>query len=231
VTTADLTTADIDGRVGAIAALADPRRRAMYQFVVAQDRAVSRDEAADALGVSRSVAAFHLDRMVDEGLLDTEFRRLGSRQGPGAGRPSKLYRRAAGEIAVSLPARQYDLAADLLASAVTEAAAGGTPVGDALRRLAREHGAALAGTVSGPGGAGEAARALVEHGYEPRVGDGAIVLANCPFHALAARHAELVCGMNLALLEGFADALSGGGWAAHLHPTGNGCCVRLERGP
>ncbi|MDQ2827059.1 MAG: helix-turn-helix domain-containing protein, partial [Actinomycetota bacterium] len=133
-----MTTFGIDECVGAIAALADPRRRALYRFVATQDRAVSRDEAADAVALSRSAAAFHLDRMVDDGLLETEFRRLGHRQGPGAGRPSKLYRRAAGDIAVSLPARRYDLAADLLATAVTEATGNGRPVGDALRRLAHE---------------------------------------------------------------------------------------------
>ncbi len=231
MTAPEQSTSDIDSSIGAIAALADPRRRAMYEFVIAHEGAASRDEAADAVGVSRSAAAFHLDRMVDEGLLDTEFRRLGSRQGPGGGRPSKLYRRAAGDISVSLPSRQYGLAADLLASAVTEATTGGEPIGDALRRLAHERGAGLAGTVAGAGDDHGAARVLAGHGYEPRVGDDAIVLANCPFHALAARHAELVCGMNLALLEGFAAALPGGGWVARLRPTTNGCCVRLERAP
>ncbi len=235
-----MTTPPIDDCVGAIAALADPRRRALYRFVAAQDRAVGRDEAGDAAGLSRAAAAFHLDRMVDDGLLETEFRRLGGRRGPGAGRPSKLYRRAAAEIAVSLPARQYDLAADLLASAVRVATGDGRPVADALRRLARERGKALATTVAGGGHTGgpvtdervtaDWAGALAEYGYEPRVdgGGGVIVLANCPFHALAARHPELVCGMNLALLEGFAGALPVPGWSARLHPSGHGCCVRLS---
>jgi predicted ArsR family transcriptional regulator len=111
---------DLDERITGVASLAEPQRRALYRFVVERGGAVSKDEAATAMGVARSVAAFHLDRLVADGLLTTEFRRLTGRQGPGAGRPAKLYRRAKGELSVSLPARQYDLAAGLLAAAVSD---------------------------------------------------------------------------------------------------------------
>ena len=117
---------DFDERIAGVASLAEPQRRALYRFVVERGEAVSKDEAAAAMGVARSVAAFHLDRLVADGLLTTEFRRLTGRQGPGAGRPAKLYRRSEGELSVSLPARQYDLAAGLLAAAVSDATHTGT---------------------------------------------------------------------------------------------------------
>ena len=127
---------EFDERVARVASLAEPQRRALYRFVVTRDGAVSKDEAAAAMGVARSVAAFHLDRLVADGLLTTEFRRLSGRQGPGAGRPAKLYPRAEGELSVSIPTRHYDLAARLLAAAVDEATRNGTPVAEALTRIA-----------------------------------------------------------------------------------------------
>jgi predicted ArsR family transcriptional regulator len=225
-----------DGAIEALAALSDPLRRRLYRFVGAQDHAVGRDEAAEGVGVSRSAAAFHLDRLVDDGLLEVEFRRLTGRQGPGAGRPAKLYRRSPVELSVSLPARRYQLAAGLLAAAVSEAAATGTPVGANLERLAREAGARLAAPLTchperrtSPAVLARAAtEALAAEGYEARVSDGAIVLGNCPFSGIVADHAELVCGMNLALLEGFSGALPGGGLTATLRPTDGACCVRLD---
>src|SRR5688500_4690982 len=105
-------------RVTRLGALADPVRRALYRFVVSQHEAVSRDQAADGVEVPRHTAKHHLDRLVDEGLLVTEFRRLTGRTGPGAGRPAKLYLRADREVAVSLPHRRYDLAGHVLAGAV-----------------------------------------------------------------------------------------------------------------
>ena len=115
-------------RIAGVASLAEPQRRALYRFVVTRGDAVSKDEAATAMGVARSVAAFHLDRLVADGLLTTEFRRLTGRQGPGTGRPAKLYRRAEGEMSMTLPARQYDLAAALLAAAVDDSTRTGTTV-------------------------------------------------------------------------------------------------------
>jgi predicted ArsR family transcriptional regulator len=219
---------DLDRRLTALAALGEPLRRRLYHFVGRQDHAVSRDEAAEATGVSRSTAAFHLDRLVDDGLVETEFRRLSGRRGPGAGRPAKLYRRAAGEISVSLPARRYDFAADLLAAAVTLATRTGSPVDTTVRDVARQRGMRLAATVP-CGDVLDAAAVLADEGYEPRVGGDAIVLANCPFHALAGQHGELVCGMNLALLDGFCGALPSAGLSARLEPSDRHCCVRLVR--
>ena len=111
---------DLADRVTGLAALADPIRRELYLFVAAQPEPVSRDRAADGVAVPRHTAKFHLDKLVEQGLLDTEFQRLSGRRGPGAGRPTKLYRRSGRELSVTLPARRYDLAGQLLARAIDD---------------------------------------------------------------------------------------------------------------
>src|SRR6058998_2069336 len=97
-----------------LSVLADPVRRALYLHVLSRNDDVSRDQAARALRISRALAAFHLDKLVEAGLLEVSFRRLSGRSGPGAGRPSKLYRRSPQQIDMTLPARRYELAARLL---------------------------------------------------------------------------------------------------------------------
>ena len=226
---------DFAERVAGVASLAEPQRRALYRYVVAQDTAVGKDEAAAAMGVPRSVAAFHLDRLVADGLLTTEFRRLTGRQGPGAGRPAKLYRRAEGELSVSLPARHYDLAAQLLAGAVNRATRTGTPVAEALTGVATERGRELGHRARELAGKRPNRRALLdaalavldEQGYEPRQYGDEIVLANCPFHALVDEQRDLVCGMNHDLLCGLAAAVGDDVVAARLEPSEGTCCVRL----
>src|SRR4051812_32720569 len=127
-------------RVSAIAALDEPARRRLYEFVVGQPAPVSRDEAATAVGTPRATVAFHLDKLVAEGLLEVVHERRTGRSGPGAGRPSKLYRRSPDHITVSLPERRYELAARLLADALQEAEASGQSAAAALARRAHELG-------------------------------------------------------------------------------------------
>ncbi len=230
---------DLEERIAGVASLAEPQRRALYRFVVTRGEAVGKDEAAAAMGVARSVAAFHLDRLVADGLLITEFRRLTGRQGPGAGRPAKLYRRAEGEVSVSLPARQYDLAARLLAAAVNEATHTDTPVGQVLSRVATARGRELGERAREEAGKRPSRRALLvaalgvldEQGYEPHKRGNEIVLANCPFHALVEEQRELVCGMNRDLLGGMAAAVGDDVLAARLAPSDGNCCVRLDANP
>ncbi len=222
-------------RIAGVASLADPLRRSLYRFVATRGDAVSKDEAAAAMGVARSVAAFHLERLAADGLLSTEFRRLTGRQGPGAGRPAKLYRRAEGELSVSLPARQYDLAARLLAAAVDEATRTGTPVDQVLTRVAVDRGRVLGEQARELAGNRPSRRALFdavlavldEQGYEPRTAGREVVLANCPFHALVDERRELVCGMNHDLLSGMAASVGDDVIAARLEPSDGVCCVRL----
>ncbi len=226
---------DFEKRVAGVASLAEPQRRALYRFVVERGDAVSKDEAAAAMGVARTVAAFHLERLVADGLLSTEFRRLTGRQGPGAGRPAKLYRRAEAELSVSLPARQYDLAARLLAAAVDQATRTGTPVAEALTAVATERGASSA---TGSARRRESGQTGAPSSMPPcpcspsratnRAVDGSeVVLANCPFHALVDEQRDLVCGMNHDLLGGMAAAVDDDLLAARLEPKDGTCCVRL----
>ena len=122
----------------------EPARRALYLFVTSQAEPVSREQAAAAVGVPLHSAKFHLDRLVEEGLLDVEFRRLSGRTGPGAGRPSKLYRRSSRQLSVSLPERRYDLAGEVLASAIDRSTRDRLPVAEAVRETASEVGRGLA---------------------------------------------------------------------------------------
>jgi predicted ArsR family transcriptional regulator len=212
-----------DADVSAIAALDEPTRRRLYDHVVRQQGPVSRDEAAAALGLARQTAAFHLDRLAGEALLDVVYERRSGRSGPGAGRPAKLYRRSAKQVAVSLPDRRYELAGRLLAQAVEESDATGEPVRKVLHRKAEELGTQL-GAQNGT----ELLDLLERYGFEPRREGDAIVLGNCPFHALAQEHTETVCGMNLHLLRGVLDGLDEAGLEACLAPAPGRCCVRLQ---
>lgn len=209
--------------VAAVAALDDPTRRALHELVSAAAEPVSRDAAAAALGLNRATAAFHLDRLADAGLVDVEFRRLGGRSGPGAGRPAKLYRRAAAEVSVSVPERRYELVGHLLAEAVEESDGGAGPVRDVLLRLAHDAGATAGAT------AGTLPRALADGGYEPRPDGDTTVMGNCPFHQLAERHTALVCAINGALVAGMC-AGTGQDVRVVADPGAGRCCVRLSPG-
>jgi predicted ArsR family transcriptional regulator len=193
--------------VESLGALAEPVRRALYRWVVAQAEPVSRDQAAAGAGVPRHSAKFHLDKLVADGLLDTEFRRLTDRRGPGAGRPAKLYRRSPRQVTVTLPPRRYELAAQIMATALDR---GGTC--EALAEAAADAGRR----------AGALPEALEALGYEPRDRNGVVELVNCPFHALAREHTGLVCGMNLHLV---AALLDGTDRSAVLDPAPGRCCV------
>jgi predicted ArsR family transcriptional regulator len=232
-----MTSDDFAERVAGIAALAEPVRRDLYLFVTAQPDSVGRDEAAAGIGVPRHIAKFHLDRLVEDGLLDIEFKRLSGRRGPGAGRPSKLYRRAPGVVAVSLPDRHYDLAGRLMAQAIEDSGRDGKAVLDALSDAATAFGAWLGEQARRTAHAPDsldvereaAIQVLVANGYEPRLQDDTITLRNCPFDALAREHTELICGMNLALIEGLTGRLDGE-FASVLDPSQDRCCVVVSVG-
>ena len=219
-----MVTRPLPDRVAALAALDDPTRRAVFDLVSRAGTAVGRDAAAEALDVSRRVAAFHLDRLADQGLLTVEYRRPPGRGGPGAGRPAKLYRRAEDEVTVSVPERHYDTVGGLLAAAVAESVDTGAPVQEVVHRRAYESGRTTGAA------AGDLLVALEDAGYEPRREDhdgGRITLGNCPFHRLARQFTALVCGVNLQLLRGVADGAGDRGHRAVLDPGPGRCCVRL----
>lgn len=198
-----------------LASLAEPVRSTLYQFVATAPQPVSRDEAAEAVGVSRQVAAYHLDRLADDGLLDVEFRRLTGKVGPGAGRPSKLYRRSAKEYAASVPPRRYELAARILLDAAREGGLDSAALVEVARRAGREIGASGMET------------ALAGTGYEPVTENGETRFRNCPFHVLRDRDRETTCGLNVALVEGMIES-SGSDLVAVFAPEDGYCCVRLR---
>jgi predicted ArsR family transcriptional regulator len=221
-------------RLALVCGLDDPVRRRLYDYVSAAGQPVGRDEAAAAAGIGRPLAAYHLDRLVNLGLLTADYKRAPGRTGPGAGRPAKRYARSVSEFAVTVPPREYELAARLLAEAVESDASGSAR--DALSRAARALGTQIGRSASertGRSGSGpEIMRAaLDEHGFEPFSGeDGTVRLRNCPFHALAAQHTEVVCGMNLALLEGVTAGIGVRDLRPVLDPGPGRCCVAINAG-
>jgi predicted ArsR family transcriptional regulator len=218
-------------RLDAVAPLAEPVRRALYLHV-----AVGRDAAAAALGIGRALAAFHLDRLVDAGLLTTEYRRISGRTGPGAGRPAKLYRRSDLQVDVTLPERRDDVLAGLFATAVEDAPASPGGVRSALDRAAAGHGREIGRAARRRAGAGEsvgvrldaAAAELRSMGYEAVADGGTVTLRNCPFDRVARDHRDLVCGTNRAMLEGVVGSLGSSRIRARFDPAPGRCCVLLE---
>ena len=209
--------------LASLSSLDDPVRRRLYEVVRERAEPVGRDEAAAAAGVGRALAVYHLDKLVEAGLLTASYQRPPGRSGPGAGRPAKLYLRSDREFAVTVPPREYELAARLLVQAVEEDPSGRSRA--VLLEAARRLGAELAGAA---GAAGDLEGALAGHGYEPRRGeDGVIRLRNCPFHQLAEQHRDVVCGMNLGLIEGIAAGLGADGLRPVLDPQPGHCCVAI----
>jgi predicted ArsR family transcriptional regulator len=221
-----------------LGALGEPTRRALYDYVAGTGRWVSRDEAADAMGLERGTAAHHLDRLAGDGLVDVDYQRLSGRQGPGAGRPAKLYRRARRDLEVNLPPRDYRLAGRLLADAAERSRTEGIDMATALDDVAKAQGHRLAEDLRlqlrGAGARGSAGRrrvlldALEDRGFEPTTeGEGTVVLRNCPFHQLAQEHTDLICGMNLCLLDAAIEDFGETGLEARLEPEEGECCVKL----
>lgn len=223
------------GQIKSISALDDPIRAAVFDHVYRADTEVSRDQAAAALGVTRRVAAFHLDRLADDGWLQVTYRRLTGRTGPGAGRSSKLYRRSDRRVEVSIPARNYELMARLLASAVQQR--GVTNAVSELSPGAREFGASIGGAARTRAGRNPSEKEVVsaliaeltDQGFEPVVDPAGVVrLRNCPYHDMARENTDLVCGMNLALMQGVTKGLGAKQVAATLEPHDGMCCVAFH---
>ena len=199
--------------------LDDPLRRQLYEYVIESDGPVSREQAAAAASIGRTLAAYHLDKLAEVGLLTVSYQRPAGRGGPGAGRPAKLYTRANREITVSVPPRDYELLAKLLVASVEQDASGAV-------RAAVNAAAAEAGRRAGGQTGGNIVGALRNCGYLPRTGDdGSITLRNCPFHMVAQDHRDVVCGLNLRLVQGVIAGCGDPGAHAELNPDPDRCCV------
>ena len=220
--------------LASVSSLDDPVRRRLYEVVSGRAEPVGRDDAARAAGIDRALAAYHLDKLVDSGLLTASYQRPGGRTGPGAGRPAKLYSRSGREFAVTVPPREYELAARLLVRAIESDASGHgrTALRAAAYQLGQELGSQVPSRRSRHDNAGadpglrDLETVLAVHGYQPeRCDDGAIRLRNCPFHRLARAHKDTVCTMNLALIEGVAAGLKASSLRPLLDPQPGHCCV------
>jgi predicted ArsR family transcriptional regulator len=220
----------------AVAALVDPVRRSLYEYVRRQDHPVTREEAADAHEISRNLTAFHLDKLVEADLLRARYEAPVD-QPRGRGRTPKVYEPVAGGVHLSIPQRRYDLVGEILADAVATAP---RDAAKATQRLAFDRGRELGDQwratqvrrtgrhAVGRDQVDAALAALTSLGYEPQPEQaGTVALSNCPFHALAERQRPLVCGINHAFVEGLLDGLGVRGLGAELRPRAPWCCVTL----
>jgi predicted ArsR family transcriptional regulator len=238
-----VSTSRTEADLASVSCLDDRVRGRLYAFVSGRSEPVGRDEAAAAVGIGRALAVYHLDKLVESGLLTASYRRPPGRGGPGAGRPAKVYARSDGEFMVTVPAREYQLAARLLVQAVAADRSG--QVRAALHDAARQLGADLGerhradGAQGGAGGAQGGAdgaqgggprlaleSALSELGFEPWHDDhGTVRTRNCPFRRLAELQPEVVCHMNLALIQGLVAGLGADSLNPVLDPEPDHCCV------
>ncbi|OBI76194.1 metalloregulator ArsR/SmtB family transcription factor [Mycobacterium sp. E740] len=210
--------------LAALNSLDDPLRRRLHEYVVDHDAPVTRDAAAAAVGIGRTLAAYHLDKLAEAGLLAVSYQRPPGRGGPGAGRPAKLYSRTTQEIVVSVPPRDYLLLARLLVASIEQDAGGS--VRSALNDAARETGRRAAVDADG-----DVLAALRDCGYLPQAdADGCVTLRNCPFHSVAKDHLEVVCGLNLQLIEGVIEGSPESEAHAELNPQEGRCCVVVHGG-
>ena len=194
-----------------MAALREPTRRRLYQYVERQPEPVSRDEAAEAIGISRALAAFHLDKLAELGLLKAEYRRLSGRSGPGAGRTSKLYLRSRNRFSVSLPHRDHELLARLLAASSDSGAEippGVEPAREYGRSLGRRARKRIRGHPA-PARLLDCVEAVLESlGFEPyRASLAEVRLRNCPFDPLSRLYTPLICGVGQAVITGITQGV------------------------
>ncbi|MGH3812672.1 MAG: helix-turn-helix transcriptional regulator [Pseudonocardiaceae bacterium] len=223
--------------LAAVAALSDELRRRMYGFIRQARRPVSREEAARTVGISRKLAAFHLDKLVEVGLLRAGYEPVGGIRK--VGRTPKVYEPTNAEVHISIPARDHDLLAGILMDALLTQDLGKTGHEAALQ-IARHRGAALGaaerersrpGRLSAERALRLATATLARYGFEPdRAAPTLLRLRNCPFQPLASKAPQLVCGINHAFLTGFLDTLQAPTLTAVLAPRAGECCVELTAG-
>ncbi|SMD23383.1 Predicted transcriptional regulator, ArsR family [Kibdelosporangium aridum] len=211
-----------------MAALDDDLRWRMYTFIRAERRPVTRDEAAASVGISRKLAAFHLDKLVDAGLLKAGYQAAGK-----VGRAPKVYEPTDVDIRVAIPQRQHDVLAEILLDAVVakdvsdEAVKAAAQRGENLGTNERDK--AKLGRLGAERALTVAEGVLTRYGFEPaREGPTCLRLRNCPFHPLAAKAPDLVCAINQAFLNGLLDGLEAPSVRAVLEPAPGECCVRLR---
>lgn len=218
--------------VAGLSSLDEPLRRRLYDYVCEQRAPVTREQASAAADIGRTLAAYHLDKLTQAGLLSTDYQRREARQGPGPGRPAKLYSRAEREFSVSVPPRDYELLANLLVQSVRHDPTGRVrnAVGEAAEQAGRDAAVSARSTLSADEDPSTILTdALRDCGYQPSVGaSGEIELRNCPFHRVAQAHPDIVCGLNLRLIQGLVEESGGDRSQTALAPLPGRCCVVIH---
>lgn len=220
--------------IGAISTLEDPVRARLYAAVRQAGEPVTREDAAAQAGISRKLAAFHLEKLVDAGLLESKADERVPRR---VGRTPKAYVPVQHAVSVSVPPRSPADLATMLVDAVVSEQPDESPE-RARSRVATETGRTLGAEVDRTGARGRlgieramarAEEALADRGYEPyRPTPERLRLRNCPFHPLAQRAPDLVCGLNLEFLGGFLEGLGADAVEAVLAPAPGECCVEVR---
>jgi predicted ArsR family transcriptional regulator len=231
VRVAGMSPSPVERQLAEIAPLGDPVRRRLFAYVVGRPDVVGREEAARAVGISRPAAAFHLEKLVDGGLLEAGYRRLSGRGGPGAGRPARVYWRPAREVHIDVPPRDYELVARFLLRGLDTG--GSEKVIDQAREAAREFGRELGAEArlrAGRRPTHDRLRSalrtvLEERGFESQLVNAELCLRNCPFDSLSDVYRDLVCPMNLAMMQGMLEGLGASGLEAAFEPRPERCCV------
>lgn len=217
----------IDGAIERLLPLMEPARRRIFVYVSGAVTPVSREEAAAATGLSTALATFHLEKLLEAGLVESSFEAPTPGGRRRRGRPAKLYRSSPSDISLNLPARNYRLAAEIFAEAIPAEAAGSV-LGEAARRRGRSIATPSSGVAADDGdaaGMGRLISTLAHAGYRPRPVDGRIELGNCPFDALTEGHGQLICPANLALVEGILEGSGVANMEARRNAGEGRCCV------
>lgn len=214
--------------IDAIGLLSEPTRYRLYRCVIDSGEALNREEIVRRTGVSATNTKFHLEKLIDGELLVAEFRKPAERSGPGSGRPTKYFKRNPLHRSVNLPPRRFELLSSLLANAIAQSSRTNQSVTHTARRLASEAGHYLGSQSNGDPGTRRILSALTSIGYEPRPDNSRITLTNCPFHETAETQRDLVCGLNLALVDGVIRGADCAHAAATLDPCPGRCCVTIS---
>ena len=200
-----------------VAALGDPTRRRVFFTVREAGELMGKVDVAEAVGITRRLAGFHLDKLVEQGFLRAEFQRRNGRTGPGAGRPAKLYALAESEEDSRLNVKHYDLLAELLLKAMSDRS--GEDPQEVLERVGYEFGRELGEAERQAGRSPSYATTtdavtgvvgvLTRFGFGATESEGGGFTARmCPFEEMAKVDPQRVCGLDRAIWRGVLSAFN-----------------------
>jgi predicted ArsR family transcriptional regulator len=202
--------------------LAEPQRARIHAFLGSGSGPRTLQEVCQALGMGRTLAAFHLDKLEQAGLVAAAAEPEGTGR---RGRPARRYELTRRELSASMPPRRYELLAEILLQAAGEHLPP-EPFIEAAERVAVRRGRRLAADLPATG---DLWHLLSRLGYEPAADGERVLLTNCPFERMRAVNTGVVCSVNAALARGYLDGLAATErFTARLRPCPDSCCVVLE---